>query len=109
MTQENITAEDFDRKIMQTKGKKLVAFHAEWCPFCRKFIPLFRKKEGTTPVALKESLVNEDENPLWSRFNIQTVPTLIAFENGKEIARRDAQPGIGLSKSDLDGILADIA
>jgi ferredoxin len=61
------------------------------CP--AEFIPEYRKKEGTVPIQLKEALVNEDDNPLWTEFNIVHIPTLIAFKNGKVIARADALPG----------------
>jgi len=44
---------------------------------------------------------------LWERFSIQAVPTIIAFEKGKIISRRDAKMGVGLNKSDLDSIMKE--
>ena len=35
------------------------------------------------------------------------VPTIIAFEKGEIISRRDAKMGIGLVKSDLDSIMKE--
>ena len=90
------------------KDKVLVVFYAEWCPFCRKFIPLCIDKEKTAGIPLKAATLNEDDNPLWEKFNIKAVPTLIAFKDSKPIARRDARAGIGLDKTDLDSILAEI-
>ena len=55
-----------------------------------------------------ESKVNDDENPLWDRFSINAVPTLLAFDKGKIISRRDAKMGVGLSQSDLDSLLKEI-
>ena len=46
--------------------------------------------------------VNDDDNPLWNRFSTSAVPTLIAFDKGKIISRRDAKIGVGLNESDLD-------
>jgi len=54
-------------------------------------------------------MINDDENPLWDRFSINTVPTLIAFEKGNIISRRDPKIGLGLSKSDFDSILKEIS
>jgi hypothetical protein len=55
-----------------------------------------------------ESKINDDDNPLWDRFVISAVPTLLAFDNGKIISRRDAKTGVGLSQSDLDSMLNEI-
>ena len=54
-----------------------------------------------------ESNIVDDNNPLWERFSIDAVPTIIAFEKGEIISRRDAKMGIGLVKSDLDSILKE--
>ena len=48
------------------------------------------------------SKVNDDDKLLWDRFSIGAVPTLIAFDKGKIISRRDAKIGVGLNESDLD-------
>ncbi|HEU5221429.1 MAG TPA: thioredoxin family protein, partial [Candidatus Nitrosotalea sp.] len=55
------------------------------------------------------SIIDEDENPLWDRFNIQAVPTMIVFQNGKIISRRDAKKHVGLTKSDMDSIVKELA
>ena len=55
------------------------------------------------------SKVNDDDNPLWDRFSINAVPTMIAFDDrGEIISRRDAKRGVGLNKTDLDSILGEI-
>jgi thioredoxin-like negative regulator of GroEL len=89
----------------------LVMFRADWCPFCRKFWPVFESYEsaaGRAGIRLAEALVNEDENPMWDRFRIEAVPTLVAFRGRKEMARRGAKPGVGLAKADLDSILKEL-
>jgi len=52
--------------------------------------------------------VNDDDNPLWDRFSINAVPTIIAFDKGNIISRRDAKMSAGLNESDLDSILKEI-
>jgi hypothetical protein len=54
-------------------------------------------------------MINDDDNPLWDRFSIKTVPTLIAFYEGNIISRRDAKMGFGLDKSHIDSILKEIS
>ena len=46
--------------------------------------------------------------PLWDKFSIIAVPTLIAFDKGKIISRRDAKRGVGLNESDLDSMLKEV-
>jgi len=54
------------------------------------------------------NLINDDDNPLWDRFSISAVPTLIAFDKGKIISRRDTKMGVGLNESDLNSLFSEI-
>jgi hypothetical protein len=54
-------------------------------------------------------MINDDDDPLWDRFSINTVPTLIAFDGNEIISRRDSKMGVGLNKTDIDSILLEIA
>ena len=68
----------------------------------------FLKLENSSPnTKFYESNIDDDNNPLWERFSINAVPTIIAFEKGEIISRRDAKMGIGLVKSDLDSIMKE--
>ena len=55
-----------------------------------------------------ESKVNDDDNPLWDKFSISAVPTLIAFDKGKIISRRDTKRGVGLNESHLDSMIKEV-
>jgi thioredoxin 1 len=108
---EHLEPNQFDN-LLSSKEKALVMFYADWCPFCQRFKPIFEsaisirsKNNGYT---LYECKVNDDDNPLWDRFSISAVPTLLAFEKGKIISRRDAKMGVGLNQSDLDSMLKEI-
>jgi thioredoxin 1 len=97
--------------ILFSQEKALVMFYADWCPFCRKFKPIFESSANSIADSQQkfyESNIDNDDNPLWERFSIDAVPTIIAFKKGKIISRRDAKMGIGLVKSDMDSILNDL-
>jgi thioredoxin len=106
---ENLQPNQFD-DILSLQEKALVMFYADWCPFCQKFKSIFESAESSLKDRQKfyESNINHDDNPLWEKFSIEAVPTLIAFKKGKIISRRDAKMGVGLEKSDLDSILNDL-
>ena len=86
-------------------------FYADWCPFCQKLKPSFESLANiaNNKIRFYASMINDDDNPLWDRFSINTIPTLIAFDKSNIISRRDAKMGLGLSKSDIDSILKEIS
>ena len=104
---ETVTSGNIDG-FTSRKDLSIIVFRADWCPFCRKFRPLYEAYEGMVNARMAEAVVNEDENPLWDRFNIQVVPTIVAFRSGKEIARRNGVAGVGLDESDLKALISKL-
>lgn len=105
---EHVKPEEFDFKVLGDNKKTVVLFYATWCPYCSNFKPTFESAKIETANKVG-SIIDEDENPLWDRFNIQAVPTMIVFQNGKIISRRDAKKHVGLTKSDMDSIVNELA
>ena len=96
---------DFD-DLFSRNEKSLVLFYAVWCPFCQRFRPIFDSIESNfVPFSTK---LNDDDSPLWDRFSIETVPTIIAFDGERIMGRRDARKGIGLTKDDVDSLLIEL-
>ena len=107
---ENLEANQIDNVLSKT-NKVLMMFYADWCPFCQKFKPMFESLPDSKSNAKYRAYgakLNDDDNPLWDRFSINSVPTLIAFDEARLVARRDGRMGIGLTKSDLDSILSEL-
>ena len=107
---EQLQPNQFD-KILSSQVKSLVMFYADWCPFCQKFKLTFESLANTSDKKIKfyAHMINDDDDPLWDRFSINTVPTLIAFDGNEIISRRDSKMGVGLNKTDIDSILIEIA
>jgi len=110
MILEYLQPDQFDSLISEGK-KTLVMFYADWCPFCQGFKPTFESFANSMidDISFYASTINEDDNPLWDRFSINTVPTLIAFYKGNIVSRRDSRMGRGLDESHINSILKEIS
>jgi len=92
---------DFDNEQLLKSGKILVFFYAEWCPFCRS---AFHHLASLSSISYKVFRVDlsDERNPIWNSLKIRRIPTLIAFDGGKEFWRREATYMIGLRKADFN-------
>ena len=77
----HLTNENFKELI---KEKTLVDFYANWCGPCKMIAPELEKVESSVKVVKVD--VDEFEN-LAIDYGVMSIPTLILFENGKEVKR----------------------
>jgi thioredoxin 1 len=97
----SLLAENFDKEQPRQNGKILVFFYAEWCPFSRGASHYLA---SLNPVSYKIFRVDlsDENNTLWASFKVRRIPTLIAFDNGKEFWRREATYMMGLRNDDFN-------
>ena len=70
-------------------GYSIVDFYADWCGPCKNLGPVFEKVSGELIDSLRFYKLNVDNGPKSSSVNnIDVIPTLIIFKDGKEVARR---------------------
>jgi thioredoxin 1 len=66
----------------------LVDFWAEWCGPCRIVGPVVGQLAQSMEGKIKVSKLNVDQNQeIAMKYNIQSIPSLVLFKNGNEVAR----------------------
>ncbi|MBI9080901.1 MAG: thiol reductase thioredoxin [Pseudodesulfovibrio sp.] len=79
----------FDRHISKTEILMLVDFYSPTCAPCLMMGPQFDEAaKSLYPLARLAKIDTTAEQAIASRFNIASVPTMIIFKGGKEIARQ---------------------
>lgn len=82
---EHITSNNFDEKIK--KDRALVDFYATWCGPCKMLGLVLEKFDDENIVPILKLDVDEAKD-VAEKYKVFTIPTLIIFENGKEIKRK---------------------
>ena len=77
----HLTNENFKELI---KEKILVDFYANWCGPCKMITPELERVESAVKVVKVD--VDQFEN-LAKEYSVMSIPTLILFDNGKEVKR----------------------
>ncbi|RDD34647.1 Thioredoxin-1 [Wolbachia endosymbiont of Cylisticus convexus] len=84
-----VNDQNFKSEVTDYKGLVLVDFWAEWCGPCKSLMPrieqLAKDRKGKIKIC-KFDIDGETEVP--SKYGVQSIPTLIIFQDGKEIARK---------------------
>ena len=95
----DLTGANFDRHIASNDLPVVVDFWAPWCGPCRMMAPAYEEAAERLASEVRIAKLNtEDEPDLAGRFGIRGIPTMIAFRNGREVARQSGA-------MDLSGIL----
>ncbi len=83
-----LTNKTFDRFVDKTDLPVVVDFWAEWCGPCRSMAPHYLRATSVLEPRARLAKLNVDESQeIAARFNIRSIPTLVAFRHGREVSR----------------------
>jgi len=90
----------FREKLAKNGRPVVIDFWAPWCGPCRAIEPSMNRLEKTYSGRVDVWRINADDQPdLLRQLKVYGIPTLIAFQNGQEIARQTgAQPQASLAR-----------
>lgn len=79
-----LTKDNFDQEVLQSDKPVYVDFFATWCGPCRAFAPIFEEFAQEMGEKVKTYKVDVDQSQqLAARYEVQTIPTIILFQNGQ--------------------------
>ena len=92
----------FEAEVLESEKPVLVDFWAPWCGPCRAISPIVKELAAAFGDKIKFTKCNVDDNPITpGKFGIRSIPTLIFFNQGKEL---DKVVGI-VAKSKLEEMI----
>ena len=84
-----ITEQNFDTEVLQSAMPVVVDFWADWCGPCKAFAPTFQQAAKQLQGRCRLGKLDSEANPnLAGQLGIRSIPSLILFKGGIEVARQ---------------------
>ena len=103
----DVTDGDFQTTVLEADAPVLVDFWAEWCVPCHMVSPVVEEIGVEKAENLRVAKLNIDDNPgVTRKYGVMSIPSLILFVGGEEVARVVGARGKDALLKELDPHLA---
>lgn len=88
MATAHINDAQFEAEVLQSSIPVLVDFYAEWCGPCKMAAPVLDELSVEFKDKVKIVKVDVDANQIAGQYGVMSIPTVIMFNQGKEVDRK---------------------
>lgn len=107
MATKKISDTSFTTDVIEADKPVLVDFWADWCGPCKMIAPALEELSDELADQVTITKANLDDAPdSAAKYGIRTIPNLVLFKNGEEVARFSRAAPKGQLKAWLEGALA---
>lgn len=83
-----LTAQTVTKVIQKNEVLTIVDFWASWCQPCLMMAPQFKAAASQLPQVVFAKLQTDKYEQGAAPYNIRSLPTMVAFKHGREVARQ---------------------
>lgn len=84
-----LTDNNFEEVVIKSAQPVLVDFFADWCGPCRMVAPVIEEMAENYDGKMVVGKLDVDANPgVASKYGVMSIPTVILFQGGQELARQ---------------------